>query len=147
MVSSPELRITTIRQLYPELGAHLLRLMDEGTQWDAEQTQAFITHPDNLLLVAYWQDQPAGFATVHRLQRLDARKAEVILYEIGVDATFQRRGIATKLIEAVNAWGKTVGADSMWVLTEKENDQGRGLYRATGGEEFEPCIKMYTYTY
>lgn len=66
------------------LAPRLSFLFDEGTIWDQEQGKAFLGDPDNLFLVAFWDDVPSGFLTAHRLQRFDRRRAEVLLYEIGV---------------------------------------------------------------
>ena len=127
------------------LARQLDALFDEGVAWDERQGQRFLSDPANLLLVAFWDDAPCGFATAHRLQRFDRRQASVLLYEIGVVEPLQRRGIGAALIDAVKRWATDVGADEVWVLTEPANDAARALYRATGGEEDEAGITMFVY--
>ena len=120
-------------------------LFDEGTEWDAEQGKKFLENPDNVFFLATWNEQFAGFLTGHRLQRFDKRKAEVLLYEIGVNENFQKKGIGKALIEKVKEWGKEVGADEMWVLTNKSNVAANALYQSAGGVTESPDDTMYVF--
>lgn len=120
-------------------------LFDEGTEWDEEQGAKFLEDPDNLFLLARWDGVVCGFLTAHRLQRFDRRRAEVLLYEIGVDERYQRRGVGTALIDEVKRWAEAVGADEVWVLTEASNVAAMGLYGSTGGEADAPGTTMFTY--
>lgn len=74
-----------------------------------------------------------GFLTAHRLQRFDTRKAEVLLYEIGVLPKYQKRGIGKALLAELKKWAKEVGADEIWVLTAQSNKAAIALYTASGG--------------
>lgn len=128
------------------MAARLDPLFDDGDMWDAVQGNRFLANPDNLLLVAFRGDTACGFLTAHRLQRFDARRAEVLLYEIGVDEAFRRRGIGAALIAGVNDWARKVGADETWVLTHAENAAAMALYARTGGEpDPDGPATMFTY--
>lgn len=127
------------------LAAQLNPLFDEGTAWHPDQGCKFLENPDNLFLVARWDGKPCGFLTAHRLQRFDRRQAEVLLYEIGVDHQFQRRGIGSALIAELKRWTKEVGADEVWVLTSRDNIAAMALYASTGGLEDAPGTTMFTY--
>jgi GNAT superfamily N-acetyltransferase len=126
------------------LAAELDALFDEGMSWDAKQGQQFLAHPDTLLLVARWDGKACGFLSAYRLQRFDRRRAEVLLYEIGVEEPFRRRGVGRALVEEAKRWAAGVGADELWVLTEDDNAPVRALYAATGGRE-ENGLTMFTY--
>jgi ribosomal protein S18 acetylase RimI-like enzyme len=126
------------------LAAELDALFDVGMSWDAEQGQRFLAHPDSLLLVARWDGEVCGFLFAYRLPRFDRRRAEVLLYEIGVHEAFQRRGVGRALVEETKRWAAEVGADELWVLTEDDNVPARALYTATGGRE-ELGLAMFTY--
>ena len=126
------------------LATELDAMFDEGVTWDAEQGQRFLAHPDTLLLVARWDGAACGFLTAYRLQRFDHRRAEVLLYEIGVQEPFQRRGAGRALVEEAKRWATDVGADELWVLTEDDNTPARALYAATGGRE-ESGFTMFDY--
>lgn len=122
----------------------LNELFDAGMVWDAGEGRRFLADPANLLVVAFWDDMPCGFATAHRLQRFDRRRAEALLYEIGVDETHQRRGIGAALVEEVKRWAAEAGADEVWVLTERTNAAAMALYRGSGGVEDEADTVMFT---
>ena len=126
------------------LAAELDALFDADVSWDAEQGPRFLAHPDTLLLVARWDGAVCGFLSAYRLQRFDRRGAEVLLYEIGVEEPFQRRGVGRALVEEAKRWAVEVGADELWVLTEDDNAPARTLYAATGGRE-ETGLVMFDY--
>ena len=126
------------------LAAELDAMFDAGMAWDIEQGQRFLAHPDTLLLVARCEGEACGFLSAYRLQRFDHRRAEVLLYEIGVQEPFQRRGVGRALVEEVKRWATEVGADELWVLTEEDNAPARALYAATGGRE-ESDLTMFDY--
>jgi ribosomal protein S18 acetylase RimI-like enzyme len=107
-------------------------LLDAGTTWDLEQGQKFLADKNNLLLLATLDDLPIGFLTAHRLQRFDTRKAEVLLYEVGVAEQFQRRGVGKALISRLKEWAQQVGADEVWVLTNRSNIAAVALYTSSG---------------
>ncbi len=111
-------RLTSVDE---HLAQHLNRLFDEGMFWDHTQGRLFLSDPSNLLIVAFWDDQPCGFATAYRLQRFDHRRAEV------------------------NRWAREMNAAETWVLTEPTNTAARALYRATGGRADHTEAIMYTY--
>jgi GNAT superfamily N-acetyltransferase len=75
---------------------------------------------------------------------LDRRGAEVLLYEIGVEEPFQRRGVGRALVEEAKRWAAELAADELWVLTEDDNVPARALYAATGGRE-ETGFTMFVY--
>jgi GNAT superfamily N-acetyltransferase len=148
MSDEPPTQPLTIQRLTSvdvALAAQLNPLFDEGTAWDAEQGRRFLQNRDNLFLVARWDGRPCGFLTAHRLQRFDRRRAEVLLYEIGVDERLRRRGVGAALIAAVKRWAREAGADEVWVLTNTGNAAAMALYASTGGEEDVPGTTMFTY--
>ena len=126
------------------LAARLDAMFDRGVAWDAEQGRRFLADPDALLLVARWAGEPCGFLTAYRLQRFDRRRAEVVLYEIGVEEPFRRRGVGRALVEGAKRWAAGAGAGELWVLTEEDNALARALYAATGGRE-ESGFTMFDY--
>ena len=114
--------------------------------WVPEQAQAFVANPDNLLLLATTPDLICGIVIAHRLQRLDALRAEVLLYSIDVHEAMQRQGIGRALVDATSAWARELGADNTWVLTERSNASAMALYRAAGGTDDIPDVAMFTFS-
>ena len=138
-------KIERVTSVNDALVSQLNPLLDEGAEWDAEQGAKFLDNPDNALFLAFVDRTAAGFLTAYRLQRLDKQRAEVLLYEIGVQEEFQRQGIGTRLVEAVKEWAGEAGAGEVWVLTYASNAAAMALYKSTGGEEEPPGTRMFTY--
>jgi ribosomal protein S18 acetylase RimI-like enzyme len=114
--------------------------------WALEQAQAFVANPDNLLLLATTPHLICGIVIAHRLQRLDALHAEVLLYSIDIHETMRRQGIGRALVDATTAWARELGADCTWVLTERSNYAAMALYRAAGGTDDIPDVAMFTFS-
>lgn len=127
------LHITRVTQVDDTFIPQINSLQDEGTVWDIDQGKKFLENKDNLLLVAYWEKEIAGFLTGYRLQRFDKKKAEVLIYEVGVNENFRRKGIGKALIQALKKWTKEVGSDEIWVPTNKSNIEAVALYQSVGG--------------
>ncbi len=137
------INVQRLKTVDEALIAQLNALFDDP--WDALQGDKFLANPDNALFVAFIDGYAAGFLTAHRLQRLDSKQAEVLLYEIATHENFRQRGVASALINEVKTWAKQVGADNVWVLTYASNLPAMHLYKSTGGEQDEPGTRMFTY--
>src|SRR5260370_36047074 len=116
-MTSSALSIKRITKIDPRTVEQINSVLDEGKAWDKEAGLRFLAGKGNALFLAYWNNKISGFLTAHRLQRFDERKAEILLYEIGVKEEFRTRGIGKALVEAVKAWGREFQADEVWVLT------------------------------
>ncbi|MFN8591628.1 MAG: GNAT family N-acetyltransferase [Thermomicrobiales bacterium] len=113
--------------------------------FDAAESARFLADPDNVLFLAMSDSAVRGVAYGHRLQRLDQRRAEILLYAIDIQKEFRQRGIGSRLVAAVKAWGTEKGAAELWVLTERDNPAAMSLYRAAGGEEDSPNTTMFVF--
>ncbi len=120
-------------------------LLDEEMHWDDEQGRRFLADDNNALFLAEIDGVAVGFATVHRLQRFDARQAEVLIYDIGVEEGSRRHGVGRALIKRITAWAQEGGADQVWVLADGDDMRAWSFYVGTGGERFGPGAAMFTY--
>ena len=133
-------RIDRITQISPELIDELNTVFVKGQPdgksgtWSLDSARVFVSNSDNVFLLAYSDDKIAGMASAYRLQRMDTRKAELFFYEIGVCAQFRRMGAARALIERLKEIGRQMGADEMFVLTNRSNLAAMNLYESTGGQ-------------
>jgi aminoglycoside 3-N-acetyltransferase I len=141
----PNFKIERVFSMNDEMASQISQAMDEGKSWDREQGELFLKNPDNALFLATVEEKIVGFLSGHRLQRFDDRKAEVLIYEVGVNEDNRRKGIAKAMLHAVKNWAKEVGADEAWVLTYSSNEAGMALYKSAGGEEDEPGTRMFTF--
>lgn len=141
----PSVTAERVTEPAPKTIRALNELFDEGMRWDSDQGRRFLADPDNLLVVGRHQGVIVGFLTAYRLQRLDDRVAEVLLYEVGVDEAHRRYGVARAMIELMLTWAASTGASESWVLTEDDNAAALALYAATGAERDDPGTVMLTY--
>jgi GNAT superfamily N-acetyltransferase len=138
------MKILRIKKVSSNLINQINQLFDDK-KWDEQQGNIFLSDQNNLFLLAFEKEIPVGFLTAHRLQRFDKRRAEILLYEIGVHQDYRRRGIGKSLINEVKKWAKEINAAEIWVLTEKTNPATMSLYQSAGGIEESPGTIMYVY--
>ncbi len=112
-----------------------------------EAVRAFLADPRSYLLVAYVDDQPAGFIRAHALQQLDTPRPQMLLYEIGVADAFQRRGVARGLIAELAALCRAIDAEEMFVITNGSNHAAMELYRSTGGRREAEDDVVFVYAF
>ena len=94
---------------------------------DSRRLAAMLKEQNNILLVAINEGVVIGqvLAVIHRHPD---KPTELYIDDLGVSEKFQRRGIATRLIEQLYVIGMDRGCEEIWVATEPEN---------------EPAIKFY----
>lgn len=94
---------------------------------DSHRLAAMLKERSNILLVAVNEGIVIGqvLAAIHRHPD---KPTELYIDDLGVSEKFQRRGIATRLIEQLYIIGMDRGCEEVWVATEPEN---------------EPAIKFY----
>ena len=101
---------------------------------DLAATAAFLADERHHLLIGYLADRPAGFVTAVELLHPDKPRPEMFIYELGVDPGYQRRGVATALMQRLVQLCHERGCGEMFVLTDEDNVAGRAAYRKAGGE-------------
>ncbi|PSL54075.1 acetyltransferase (GNAT) family protein [Saccharothrix carnea] len=106
-------------------------LFDDAPLEDA--TRAFLADDRHHLLIAYVDDEPAGFVSGVETIHPD-KGVEMFLYELGVDDAHQRRGIATALIGRLIELARARGCTGVWTGTEKDNTAALATYRRAAAE-------------
>ena len=123
-----------VRRLGPEdaaLAAEAVRRVKE-TPVDPDSLRRFLSKPENVLIVAEEDGDPAGLLVAYALDRVDRDRRMVCLYEIGVLAGKRRRGHAAAMIDALVSWCRAQGVMKTWVVTDRSNEPAMRLYAATG---------------
>ena len=120
-------------------------LRDKGTEWNEQQGKKFLANDDSALFLALAENHIVGFLTAYRLQRLDKKKAEVLLYEISVADNFRQRGIGKVLIGKLKEWASQIESDEVWVLTNRSNVAAIALYTSLGGSIESTDEQMFTF--
>ncbi len=98
--------------------------MDEvvGVTVDPEYMRTFLADDRHYFIIAYIEDEPAGYVFGYRLARFDGIRPQVLLFEIGVMEQHRRRGIGRALIENLKATAKADGCWKMSVPTSRSNE-------------------------
>jgi ribosomal protein S18 acetylase RimI-like enzyme len=71
----------------------------------------------------------------------------VFLYEIAVAPEYQRRGVATALIQGLERICRDEGMAEMFVFTNRSNTAAMRLYASTGGHTEADDEQMFVWTY
>lgn len=128
------------------MGAHDLdRVLVAAELFDAPPTEAatrrFFAEPGHHLLIAYEDDEPAGFVSGVEVAHPD-KPVEMFLNELGVRESSQGRGIGRTLIAALRDLAIERGCAGMWVLTDETNPAALKAYRAAGAGEPAPQVML-----
>ena len=109
---------------------------------DVEATCRFLANEANHLLIAYVDDEPAGFVTGTELTHPDQPAPELFLNEVGVDAAYRGRGIGKDLVARLWDLALSRGCRGMWVLTDESNAAALKVYEAAGGTRLSPQVML-----
>ena len=98
---------------------------------DPARLAAYLSEPGHHMVVALHDGEIVGqvAAVVHRHPD---KATELYIDEVGVTPALHRRGIARQMLEAMLAFGKSLGCEEAWVGTEPDNAAARGLYESLG---------------
>ena len=87
-----------------------------------------------IFLAAFDEAEPVGFVLGYVLPRRHGDPSILFVYEVEVDESYRRRGIATALMRRL---GEVAGAREGFVLTEHDNEAANSLYRSVGGQSVD----------
>ena len=73
-----------------------------------------------------------GALIAHLLPRADG-DTMLLIYDLGVEERYRRRGIASALVGEAEAIAREAGASKMWVVTGRTNKAAMALYTSLGG--------------
>lgn len=104
----------------------------------SERVATYVAQTNHILILAICEGLAIGqiLGVVHHHPD---KATELYIDDLAVDPTFQRRGIATRLLDHLIACGAQVGAETVWVAAEPDNAQANGFYQARGLSN-SPCI-------
>lgn len=123
-----------VRRLGPEdaaAGKELVRSFHSKTVSEAH-VRRLLSDPANVLLVAQNAGETVGFAWAHWLGRLPREQQHLFLYEIEVDARYQRKGFGSALMNAILSEATLRQAD-VFVFTNHSNVGAVLFYKSLGG--------------
>jgi len=104
-------------------------------------TERFLRSPDHHLIIAFDGKRAVGFVSGVETTHPD-KGTEMFVYELGVDESHRRRGIATALLDELRRTAVAAGCFGMWVGTEPDNVAAIATYRAAGFTPPEPTVTL-----
>jgi ribosomal protein S18 acetylase RimI-like enzyme len=122
---------TTTRRLGPGDEDVVARLADEAPR------HGVLADPSVIMLAAFSGDEPVGMVLAYELRRRHGEETMLLVYELGVDEPFQRRGIATQLMQELARIARERGIGEGFLIAEPGNDAANALYASLGGERLD----------
>ena len=123
----------TIRLLGPKdaaLVASAAALFDHPPLPD--QTAVYLASERDFLWFAFADDAPVGFVSTVVVLHPD-KPPQLFVTELGVAETTRRRGIATRLMQTVVAFGRERALWPVWVVAEGDDAHAIAFYRSLSG--------------
>ena len=111
------------------------------TAWPAEQFRAEISGKTRNFLIAESEGEIIAYASAF----LPSAGGVVDLMTIAVHPDFRRQGIAHHLIAELENWAAELGADSMMLEVDIENQNAIALYTKLGYEKLNIRKNYYGY--
>ncbi len=110
-----------------------------------EYAEEFLADPRHHLAVAIADGEVVGMASAVHYVHPDKPTA-LWINEVGVDPTFARRGLASRLLNVLFEVGAELGCTEAWVLTEEDNAPANGLYQSLNPDRVSRGVVMYEWT-
>ncbi len=94
--------------------------------------QARFEHSESVLFIAHAQTLPIGFAQLYPSFSSVSLARVFILNDLFVTEAGRRKGVASKLLAAVEHYSWSLNAARVTLNVDKNNKQGQALYEAQG---------------
>ena len=107
--------------------------------------ERFLATPNYRMFVALDSGLVVGMVTGFSHFHPD-KDEDFFVNELGVDDQYQRRGIGTRLLEAILAEARAMGCSEAWLGTENTNVEALALYRKAMNDA-DRSEKMWVFTY
>jgi len=130
---------TTLRRLGPG-DEEVVRTLAE------REPQTALLEDDRTIFVAAFRGrEPIGFVFGYELPRRHGDRSILFVYELGVDETCRRLGIATRLMNELARIASARGITEGFVLTEPDNGPANAFYGSLGGTPSAAVMWDYRY--
>lgn len=121
------------------LAEKLLLLFQEAFQTEsvAPPREPYLTkllaNPDFIACVALRENEVVGGVTAYELPMIHAERSELFIYDLAVQPAFQRKGVATRLLETLKEYGRQKGIGQLFVAANEEDAHAINFYLASRG--------------
>ena len=114
-------------------------LFDNQTQ--PNLSADFLQTEGNHCFIAYIDNEPVGFITGIEAMHPD-KHTEMLLFELGVEERFRRRGVGRSLVEALRRLSEDKGHRGMWVSVEPDDEAAMRTYLAAGASPPQKALLL-----
>jgi aminoglycoside 3-N-acetyltransferase I len=123
--------------LVPALLTMFGKAFENAHEWsvarpDAAYLAKLLAKPDVIVLAALKNEQIVGGLVAYELPKIERPRSEIYIYDLAVDETHRRKGIATSLIEALHPIARDCGAWCIFVQAESIDADPIALYSKLG---------------
>lgn len=109
-----------------------------------EHLQDLLADDTFMVFVALDEElQVVGGLTAYTLTQYYSTQQLVYIYDLAVAADWQRKGVGTRLINAINAYCKNTGTEEVFVQADKIDDYALDFYRKTNPTAEEDVSHFY----
>lgn len=102
---------------------------------DTAYLHQLLARPGVIVLVAMQAERVVGGLVAYELPKIEQQRSEIYIYDLAVDAACRRQGIATALIEALQAIAVQLGAWVVYVQADYGDEPAIALYTKLGVKE------------
>lgn len=113
----------------------LAELFAKSSSFQGEFDEEFFSSKDRIFLLARMEARACGFLFAYLLPDPRKGKKKLFLYSLDTFEEFRRKGIATKLIEALTEIARQEKCKSIFLLTAHDNIPAQALYESGGAEK------------
>jgi ribosomal protein S18 acetylase RimI-like enzyme len=133
-----------IRRLRPDNIAVLETIAEEVFDGaiDPRRLATYLAFPGHLMVVAMMEARVVGQVAGYVHHHPD-RPSELYIDNLGVTPSHRRRGVANRLLDEIQAWGKELSCHDAWIVTHPDNLPAHATY-ASRGAVAEPIV-MFSY--
>jgi ribosomal protein S18 acetylase RimI-like enzyme len=107
-----------------------------------EWAERFLRQPNHHLCIATVDTVPVGFVSGIEITHPD-KGTEMLLYELGVDDGYRRRGLGRALVEALLELARSRGCTGVWVPVDDGDEPALATYRSTVPDEEAQTVVMW----
>ena len=131
-------RLVELVELYAEVFAMA------GFSMPARKHLQSLLHKDGItFLVAVADGQVVGGLTAHDLPSTYSESAEIYVYDLAVANAYQRRGVGTRLLKALETLCEQRGKAEFFLQADADDTDALNFYRATRGVEED--VRHFSY--
>lgn len=132
----------------------LTQLFDQYRQFQGQESnfaaardflRARFNHNESVIFIAHDGKLPVGFAQLYPSFSSVALARVFVLNDLFVHESGRRKGVASKLLAALEAYAAALGAVRITLLVAKPNISAQALYASRGWQQDEQFFMYHCY--